>query len=189
MKKTLTLILALALMCLALPALADVTIDAYVTPGGLYADTLTIELDGPAFANYYYEYQVAAESFMGAEALTVSRADYIGNTVTLHVDAFSADSSLTVKCIDTYNPAAEGDASDGSAGSPGESSGEQAVPDGEPVEEKIVFSYSGDQIQVGSIYLEDKFSWGSGSFQYTKVDEDGKSETLEQEYVYRLYTP
>ncbi len=190
MKRTLTILLALAVMCLAAPALADVSINGYVGPGGMYADTITIELDGPALANYYYEYQVEVESFLGAEALTVYRADYVGNTVTLHVDEFSADSTITVKCIDTYVPAEEDAGSAGSAGdSSGDSGGEAAPEEEAPAEEKIVFSFEGDQVKVGNIYLEDQFTWGSRSFRYTKVINEAVSESLEQEYVYRLYIP
>ena len=181
MKKPLSLIFAMLLACLALPAMADVTIDAVVKPDGMVADTLTITLDGPALANYYYEYHVEVVGYNGNTPLTVHRADYADNTVTLHVDEFSASSSLIVKCIDTFDPNAEEAGSSGGSG--GGSGGDQAPAEEAPAE-NIVFSFEGDQITVGSIALEDKFSWGKRTFSYTK---DG--ETLEQEYVYRLYTP
>lgn len=184
MKKILSLFLILALASLALPALADATIDAVVKPDGMVADTITVTLDGPALANYYYEYHVEVVGYNGNTPLTVHRADYVDNTVTLHVDEFSAGSSLIVKCIDTFDPNAEEEASSGgSGGSDGGSGGDQAPAEEAPAE-NIVFSFEGDQITVGSIALEDKFGWGKRTFSYTK---DG--ETLEQEYVYRLYTP
>ncbi len=180
MKKALALILSLILVCLALPALADVTVSGHVQPGGMYADTVTVTLDGPALANYYYEYQVEVVGRNGNTPLTVHRADYVGNTVTLHVDEFSASSSLIVKCIDTFDPNAEAAGSSGGWGGGNQTPAEVEA----PKDEKIVFSFEGDQIQV-AIDLEDKFAWGSGSFAYTNKD----GETLDQEYVYRLYTP
>ena len=181
MKRTLSLLLSLMLVCLLAPAaLADATIAAHVEPDGMYADTVTITLDGPAMANYYYEYRVELVGRNGNTPLTVHRADYVGNTVTLHVDRFSAGSSLIVKCIDTFDPTAE---PAGSAGSGGWGGNQAPAEEEEPKEEKVVFSFEGDQLQV-SVALEDQFSWATGSFQYTK---DG--ETLDQEYVYRLFTP
>lgn len=53
------------LACLALPAMADVTTDAVVKPDGMVADTITVTLDGPALANYYYEYHVEVAGYNG----------------------------------------------------------------------------------------------------------------------------
>ena len=55
----------------ALPALADVTVNGHVHPGGMYADTVTVTLDGPALANYYYEYQVEVVGRNGNTPLNV----------------------------------------------------------------------------------------------------------------------
>ena len=186
MKKLVSLLLSLMLVCLLAPAaMADATVNAVVQPGGMYANTITVTLDDTAYANYYYEYHVEVVGRNGNTPLTVHRADYVDNTVTLHVDEFSAGSSLIVKCVDTFDPDAE---PAGSSGGRGGNRGAAAdEPEEEAKEEKIVFNFEGDQVKVG-VALEDKFAWGSGSFQYTKVVDD-KEETLEQEYVYRLFTP
>ena len=70
-KKNLALVLSLVLVCLALPALADVTVNGHVHPGGMYADTVTVTMDGPAMANYYYEYQVEVVGRNGNTPLNV----------------------------------------------------------------------------------------------------------------------
>ena len=108
MKRMLSIVLSLVLVCLLLPAaMADGSVNAYVQPGGMYANTVTVTLDEPALANFYYEYHVEIVGRNGNTPLTVYRADYVGNTVTLHVDEFSAGSALLVKCVDTYVPAEE----------------------------------------------------------------------------------